>query len=109
MFLTVKKVIEKLESGQVGVMPFDTVWGLGGLMTEEVVKRMAALKHRSAQKPFLMLIPNKGYLHKVAVEIPEYAIKLMNKYWPGPMTLIFKKSPQIPDYVTASKDTVAVR
>ena len=57
MSLTIKKVIEKLESGQVGVMPFDTVWGLGGLMAEGVVKRMASLKNRSDQKPFLMLIP----------------------------------------------------
>jgi len=97
------------EEGNV-VFPTETVYGLGGnIYSEKAVSNIYKAKERPSDNPLIVHIWNRVQLKELTEEIPESAKILMDKYWPGPLTIIFKKSPKVPDYITAGLDTVAVR
>ena len=104
----IKKVLEND-----GVIAFvtDTVWGLGCLpSSEKGVKKIYEIKKREAQKP-LILMSNETYtlLNYVKI-IPKIGQKLIKKYFPGALTLVVKKNPEMtPDYITSNMDTVGIR
>ena len=99
-----------LNNNQVIGMPTETVYGLAGnIYSEQAVKKIFEVKQRPFYNPLIVHIKSIEYLEKVAVEIPEQAIKLSNHFWPGPLTLLLKKHPTIPNIITAGKETVAVR
>lgn len=104
----IKKVLEND-----GVIAFvtDTVWGLGCLpSSEKGVKKIYEIKKREAQKP-LILMSNEIYnlLNYVKI-IPKIGQKLIKKYFPGALTLVVKKNPEMtPDYITSNMDTVGIR
>lgn len=104
----IKKVLEND-----GVIAFvtDTVWGLGCLpSSEKGVKKIYEIKKREVQKP-LILMSNETYnlLNYVKI-IPKIGQKLIKKYFPGALTLVVKKNPEMtPDYITSNMDTVGIR
>ena len=108
-----EKLIEKaasfIRSGDLVAFPTETVYGLGadGLNNEACLKIFKA-KHRPADNPLILHISHISMLDNLVEEISESHRKLF-ELWPGPMTLIFKKSKLIPDAVTAGGDTVAIR
>ncbi len=108
-----KKSIEKaagfIKNGDLVSFPTETVYGLGadGLNNEACLKIFKA-KHRPADNPLILHISHITMLDNLVEEISESHKKLF-ELWPGPMTLIFKKSKLIPDAVTAGGDTVAIR
>ena len=80
-----------LNSGGVIIFPTETVYGIGALLTkEEAVKRIYEIKKRSPDKPLQVLIADPKQAEALAQEISKKAQELMGKYWPGPLTLIFK-------------------
>lgn len=96
-----------------GVIAFvtDTVWGLGCLpASEKAVKKIYDIKKREAQKP-LILMSNETYnLLSYVQTIPKIGQKLVKKYFPGALTLVVKKNPEMtPDYLTSNMDTVGIR
>jgi L-threonylcarbamoyladenylate synthase len=107
-------VIEKAgriirEGGLVG-FPTETVYGLGAdALNEEAAAKIYAAKGRPSDNPLIAHISNVGMLDDLVQEIPEKAKVLMDRFWPGPMTLIFKKSEVVPKGTTGGLDTVAVR
>lgn len=99
-----------IKRGGVVVFPTETVYGLGAdVFNETAVKKIFKLKRRPADNPLIVHIADKKDLRKVAATISPTTKKLIAAFWPGPLTLIFKKRPEVPDIVTAGLNTVAVR
>jgi L-threonylcarbamoyladenylate synthase len=99
-----------LEAGHLVAFPTETVYGLGAdARNPEAVKRIYEVKGRPTDHPLIVHISSLNQLDKWATEIPEYAIKLARKFWPGPMTLILKRSEIVGDFITGGQDTVGLR
>ncbi|HYW36359.1 MAG TPA: L-threonylcarbamoyladenylate synthase [Balneolaceae bacterium] len=102
--------IKLLKSGEVVAFPTETVYGLGAdAWNLSAVKKIFSTKKRPADNPLIVHISSRAMLHPFAAEIPPEAKRLMDAFWPGPLTLIFKKKPDVLDAITAGLDTVAVR
>jgi L-threonylcarbamoyladenylate synthase len=98
-----------LERGLVA-FPTETVYGLGAnAFNAEAVAHIFEAKGRPSNDPLIVHIGEFEQLEQVAVDIPAVAHQLADMFWPGPLTLILKRHPDIPDNVTAGQDTVAVR
>lgn len=107
--LSIRKVISLLKTGNVIVGPSDTVLGFYALPTQEGFLSLNAIKKRT-EKPYLLLIPVSFELSEyVDSEILLQAEKIMARFWPGPLTLIFKAKPEVPAYMTSNEGTIAVR
>ncbi|MBQ7653489.1 MAG: threonylcarbamoyl-AMP synthase, partial [Clostridia bacterium] len=99
-----------LKNGGLVALPTETVYGLGAnALDEEAVKSIFAAKGRPQDNPLIVHISEFDEIYNLVKEVPESAKALAEKYWPGPMTLILKKSELVPDVVSAGLDTVAVR
>lgn len=99
-----------LREGQVVAFPTETVYGLGAYaMSEEGISRIYAAKGRPSDNPLIVHVAPGFDLTKIAREIPPRAEELMKRFWPGPMTIIFRKQPVVSDHVTGGLDTVAIR
>jgi len=99
-----------LKDGHLVAFPTETVYGLGAdVRNPDAVKRIYEVKGRPSDHPLIVHVSSINQLEKWAVEIPEYAIKLAHKFWPGPMTLILKRSEIVGDYITGGQDTVGLR
>ncbi len=101
---------EKLKSGSLVAFPTETVYGLGADATNSAaVARIYSVKGRPADHPLIVHISSMQSLADWAAEIPDYAIALARAYWPGPMTLIFKRTSLAQDFVTGGQETVGLR
>jgi len=99
-----------LKAGHLVAFPTETVYGLGAdARNPEAVKRIYEVKGRPSDHPLIVHISSLNQLDKWAIDIPEYAIKLARKFWPGPMTLILKRSEIAGDFITGGQDTVGLR
>lgn len=99
-----------LNRGGMVAFPTETVYGLGAdALDEKASAKIYAAKGRPSDNPLIVHISDIEQLDKLVCEIPDNAKKLMDAFWPGPMTLIFKKSGLVPDGTTGGLDTVAVR
>ena len=99
-----------LKSGGTVVFPTETVYGLGAdALKEESVDKIYKAKGRPSDNPLIIHIAEKEDVKNIALTISGDAKKLIDAFWPGPLTMIFKKRPEINDKVTAGLDTVAVR
>jgi len=106
----IKKAAKNLKDGNLVAFPTETVYGLGADATnEKAVSRIYSVKDRPTGHPLIVHISSINQLSKWAIDTPEYAIKLARTYWPGPMTLILKKSLLAKDYVTGGQISVGVR
>lgn len=99
-----------IQAGEVVAFPTETVYGLGanGLDPTAVTKIFAA-KGRPADNPLILHISSVRDLEQVVVKIPPLAQALIQRFWPGPLTLVLPKKTGVPDAVTAGLPTVAVR
>ena len=99
-----------LKQGHLVAFPTETVYGLGADATnEKAVARIYEAKGRPTDHPLIVHISSMELMDKWASEIPEYAIKLARTFWPGPMTLVLKRTDLAKDFITAGQDTVAIR
>ncbi len=99
-----------LRSGGLVAFPTETVYGLGAnALNASEVKKIFQAKGRPADNPLIVHIANKNDVYKLAAEVPESAKKLMDTLWPGPLTIILKKSKLVPRITTGGRDTVAIR
>ena len=105
-----EELISCLRSTQIGLMAFDTIWGLTGTCTEQNVTRLHHIKQRTPQNPFLIIIGHTSWLNRLVAPLSYYQQMVINQLWPGPITLIMKrKTNPITSVITAGKDTVAIR
>ena len=101
---------QALKDGSLVAFPTETVYGLGADATNDLaVARIYKVKGRPSEHPLIVHIANLKYLEQWISEIPEYAIELARAFWPGPMTLILKRSELAKDYITGNQDTIGIR
>ena len=99
-----------LASGGLVAFPTETVYGLGGDgLKEDVAGKIYMAKGRPSDNPLILHISDLSALEVLAVDIPELAYHLAEKFWPGPLTMILKKSAIVPYAVTGGLETVAIR
>ena len=99
-----------LKNGGNVIFPTETVYGLGAdAGCVSAVKNIFKAKGRPSDNPLIVHISNMSQLGGIAEEIPDKARLLMDKFWPGPITVILKKCKNVPYETTAGLDTVAVR
>lgn len=99
-----------LKEGGLVAFPTETVYGLGANgLDERAVRDIYRAKGRPSDNPLILHIGEVEQLDSLVEEIPEIAYKCIEEFWPGPLTMIFKRSPKIPDIITAGLDTVAIR
>lgn len=104
------KAAEYLRSGKLVAFPTETVYGLGGNAFDvTAASRIYAAKGRPSDNPLIVHIADTGALKELAAEVPETAYALAEAFWPGPLTMILKKSPRVPKTTTGGLNTVAVR
>jgi len=99
-----------LKAGDLVAFPTETVYGLGAdASNSEAVARIYSVKGRPNDHPLIVHIASMERMGDWASDVPEYAIKLARDFWPGPMTLVLKRSELAKDFVTGGQDTVGVR
>jgi L-threonylcarbamoyladenylate synthase len=99
-----------LLAGGLVAFPTETVYGLGAdACNADAVARIYAAKGRPADHPLIVHVASMDGLGDWAADVPEYAIALARDFWPGPMTLVVKRSALAADFVTGGQDTVGVR
>ena len=99
-----------LEEGEVVAIPTETVYGLAAnIFDEDAIRKIFEVKQRPLFNPLIVHVNSSVEVEKIAAEFPEKAQLLAQHFWPGPLTLILKKKPVVPDLITAGKDTVAIR
>ena len=99
-----------LLAGNLVAFPTETVYGLGAeACNETAVARIYSVKGRPADHPLIVHVASMDALGDWAADVPEYAISLARDFWPGPLTLIVKRSGLAGDFVTGGQDTVGVR
>ncbi|ADC49446.1 sua5/yciO/yrdC/ywlC family protein [Alkalihalophilus pseudofirmus OF4] len=99
-----------ISEGEVVAFPTETVYGLGAnALDEKAIAKIFEAKGRPSDNPLIVHIANRDQLSELVTEITPAAEKLMEAFWPGPLTIIFKKKGPIAPNVTAGLDTVAIR
>jgi len=99
-----------LKEGNLVAFPTETVYGLGADATNiKAVKRIYSVKARPTGHPVIIHISSISRLDNWAVEIPKYAMKLAEEFWPGPITLILKRSNLAKDFITGGQNSVGLR
>ncbi len=106
----IKKAAEILYKGGIVAFPTETVYGIGtNAFNEKAVRKIFKAKGRPSDRPLIVHIGSRGNIKDIVSDIPECYSILSEKFWPGPLTLVMKKTNKIPDIVTAGLDTVGVR
>jgi L-threonylcarbamoyladenylate synthase len=106
----VRRAAQILRAGGLVAFPTETVYGLGAdAANEKAVSRLYAVKRRPVDHPVIVHFASAEGAFKCAREVPEGARKLAKIFWPGPLTLILKRSSSVKDFVTGAQDTVGLR
>ena len=104
------QALAALRAGDAIGLPTETVYGLAADASRpEAVRKIFALKGRPADHPLIVHVAGADRLDAWAREVPDAARRLAEHFWPGPLTLILRKQPQVPDEVTGGQPTVGLR
>jgi len=108
--MDINSLVDILNNGGVAIIPTDTVYGLvGDATSENVIKKVFLIKQRENTKPLLILISNFDMLKKYVKNISPLELEIINKFWPGPLTIIFQNKKNLSDLLTANKSEIAIR
>ena len=106
----IERAVALLRRGELVAFPTETVYGLGADAADPAaVAKIFAAKGRPADHPLIVHLPAAAQLARWAREVPAEAERLAAAFWPGPLTLILKRQPDVPDAVTGGQDTVGLR
>lgn len=107
---SLQRAASSLLEGNLVAFPTETVYGLGAdASNKQAVARIYEVKGRPADHPLIVHIHSMQVMGQWVDDVPEYAIALGRDFWPGPMTLIFKRSDLAQDFLTGGQDTVGIR
>ncbi len=107
---SIRKAVEALRRGGLVAFPTETVYGLGARVFDPVaIRRIFAAKGRPADNPLIVHVSTQGQLKLLVLDVPPVARKLMDCFWPGPLTLVLRRSETVPPLVSAGLCTVAIR
>ena len=106
----IARAAEILRGGGLVAFPTETVYGLGANgLDAEAVKKIFKAKGRPQDNPLILHVPSAQWLCRCCEDIPTIAYELARRFWPGPLTMILRRNPIVPDATTAGLDTVAMR
>jgi L-threonylcarbamoyladenylate synthase len=106
----IDRAAQLIRAGRLVAFPTETVYGLGAnALDAEAVARIYSVKRRPLTSPLIVHVASTEMTQSLVADWPESAERLARAFWPGPLTLVLKKQPAIPDIVTAGLSTVAVR
>lgn len=106
----IQEASDILKKGEMVAFPTETVYGLGADALDEMAsKKIYEAKGRPSDNPLIVHVADMKQLQPLVKDIPESAIKLINAFWPGPLTIVFNKSERVPYGTTGGLDTVAIR
>jgi L-threonylcarbamoyladenylate synthase len=106
----IKKAAKALKDGHLVAFPTETVYGLGAdASNEKSVRRIYELKDRPVTLPLITHISSISFLEKWTTDIPNYAIKLAQHFWPGPITLILKRKENVSKLITSGQKNIGIR
>ena len=107
---TIQDAIHLLKSGELVAIPTETVYGLAanGCNTA-AVKKIYEAKNRPNSNPLILHFASSEEIHPYVLDFPQELLNLANKFWPGPVTILLKKSELVPNEITANQELVAVR
>ena len=107
---TAALAVDALNREQVAAFPTDTVYGLGCRADQpRAVRKIYRLKGRNFSKPLILFIKAPGELQRIAVNPPDYAARLMETYWPGPLTMVFRASELVKKWGLDKGGTIGIR
>jgi L-threonylcarbamoyladenylate synthase len=99
-----------LGAGGVVALPTETVYGLAAdVANAAAIRRIYAIKGRPLDHPLIVHLPSAAHLERYAVDVPATALRLVERFWPGPLTIVLRKSDAVPLTVTGGQPTVALR
>lgn len=105
----IREAAEYIKNGGIVAFPTETVYGLGAdALNEDAVKKIFIAKGRPQDNPLIVHVASKN-IEQYVQEVPEIAQKLMDKFWPGPLTIILRKKNIIPDVTSAKLETIGIR
>lgn len=106
----IDKAVNILDSGGLVAFPTETVYGLGAdAANEAAVRRIFAAKERPMDHPLIVHLPSREAVSEWAAEITPEAERLMDAFWPGPLTLILPKNPNVSNLITAGQEKIGLR
>lgn len=106
----IREAARLVKNGSVVAFPTETVYGLGAdALNASAVRKIFVAKGRPSDNPLIVHISDEGDLAKLAVDIPNVMKKISRRFWPGPLTVVLKKSKMVPKITTGGLDTVAIR
>lgn len=105
-----RNAVNILRKGGLVAIPTETVYGLGAdARNSDAIRKIFSAKGRPSNHPLIVHIADASQLTDWAIDISQDAYRLADAYWPGPLTLILKKSPQVLDLITGGQDTIGIR
>ncbi|HET6489195.1 MAG TPA: L-threonylcarbamoyladenylate synthase [Syntrophales bacterium] len=106
----IDEAVAILKSGGVIALPTETFYGLGAdARNEQAIEKIFGIKGRDFNNPILVVIGDRNHLESFAAEIPEAARKLMDRFWPGPLTIVFRAAPSVSPKLTAGGAKIGIR
>lgn len=106
----IETAVQALRDGELVAFPTETVYGLGAnAQNPAAVRKIFEAKGRPVSHPVIVHLDSPRFLHRWVREVPETATKLAERFWPGPLTMVMPKAPNVHDIVTGGQDTVAIR
>ena len=109
-YRALEKAAELLRRGELVAFPTETVYGLGGnALDPEAAGKIYAAKGRPSDNPLIVHIADCFEFYRLCSEVPDDAMTLAEKFWPGPLTMVLPKSFKVPDVTTGGLNTVAIR
>lgn len=109
-YTKIKEAAEIIKKGGIVIFPTETVYGIGANgLDEKAVKKLYDIKQRPLNKPISLLVSDINMVNEIAQDITELEYKLMENFFPGPLTIVLKKKDIVSDIVTAGQETVGIR
>lgn len=108
--MNIDKIIDVVQKKQLAIVPTDTVYGIiGDALDEVVVHKVFEAKNRDYSKPLILMVSDINMLNKYVLEINELEQHLIDRFWPGKLTILFKKKELISDLITSGSELVGIR
>ena len=108
--MDIEKLVNVINDGKIAVIPTDTVYGIIGDATNvDVIHKVYEVKKRDYSKPLILMVSSIEMLERYVDNINELEKKLINKYWPGKLTILFRKNNNVSDLITSGSEFVGIR
>ena len=108
--MDIERLVEVINNGNIAVVPTDTVYGIIGDATNiDVIHKVYEVKKRDYSKPLILMVSSIDMLEKYVLEVNDIEKKLIDRYWPGKLTILFKKNNNVDDLITSGSNLVGIR